>query len=300
MQKDKFIFPKVLNIELTNACNLRCTMCPRTKNMTRPIGMMDLSLFKKIVDEAVENEVKQIELHAFGESMLYPQFFEAIAYVKSKKSKIKVGFSTNCTLLSEENNNKLLTADLDYIILSFDGATKQTYEKIRVGSKFEDVIEGIKSLLSLKKSRKLSNPLISIQIIYLQETKDEIESFFEMWKPYLSPHVHISVKEFVDYAGQVKSSVKKGEKVDFNRMPCGHFWTTATIYWDGTVTICCLDVNGDLKIGALNGQCLREVWNGETLKKMRQAILAKTYEGVEFCRKCQSFGRLIAQYPPNR
>ena len=41
--------PVVYNIETTNACNMRCAMCPRTTMMTRPVETMKPELFEKIV-----------------------------------------------------------------------------------------------------------------------------------------------------------------------------------------------------------------------------------------------------------
>lgn len=291
-------FPETINIELTNACNLRCTMCPRTTKMSRPIGMMDFNLFKKIVDEAVENKTKQIVLHVLGESMLYPHFFDAIHYIKKKDKNITVTLSTNCTLLNPEKNKKLLESELNVLLLSLDGATKQTYEKLRVNSDFDVVIPNVKDLLLQKKEKEFNSPLISIQIIYMQETKEEINSFFKIWKPFLSSNVFISVKEFNDFSGQIKV-VNDNEIINnFNFMPCPLFWSRAVIFWDGTVTVCCLDTNGELAIGRIDGQSLKQIWNGENLIKMRDGILAKTYSGVEFCKPCKfGMGRLLSQFP---
>jgi radical SAM protein with 4Fe4S-binding SPASM domain len=298
MAQKSLVFPTILDIELTNACNLRCEMCPRTTSMTRPVGYMNFDLFKKIVDEAGANGVESITLHVFGESMLHPKLFDCIRYIKTKDKRIKTYLSTNCTLLGEKRNAQLLASGLDFLILSMDGATKATYEKIRAGAKFENAVQGIKHLLELKKEKGLESPLVSIQIIYMQETDKEIKDFFKMWKPYLGKRDYIAVKEYSDFSGQVKGAAFPEELPDFNNMPCGKFVSSAVIYWDGTVTVCCLDVNGALKIGKVNGQTLKQVWNGEKLKKMRKSIVDQDYREVEFCRKCKRGPRLLYQYPP--
>src|SRR5659263_133157 len=43
--------PVIYNIETTNACNMRCKMCPRTTMMTRDVETIDPALFKKVVDQ---------------------------------------------------------------------------------------------------------------------------------------------------------------------------------------------------------------------------------------------------------
>src|SRR5512146_947207 len=43
--------PVVYNIETTNACNMRCEMCPRTTMMTRPIKTMGMLDFKRVINQ---------------------------------------------------------------------------------------------------------------------------------------------------------------------------------------------------------------------------------------------------------
>jgi len=41
--------PVVYNIETTNACNMRCEMCPRTTMMTRPLETLEKDQFDEIM-----------------------------------------------------------------------------------------------------------------------------------------------------------------------------------------------------------------------------------------------------------
>ena len=40
--------PGLFQVELTNYCNIDCTMCARSAGLKRPIGHMDLELSKKL------------------------------------------------------------------------------------------------------------------------------------------------------------------------------------------------------------------------------------------------------------
>jgi len=52
--------PVVYNIETTNACNMKCKMCPRTTMMTRPVETMDIDLFQLDVEaNCLETFVKE-------------------------------------------------------------------------------------------------------------------------------------------------------------------------------------------------------------------------------------------------
>ena len=41
--------PVIYNIETTNACNMKCVMCPRTTMMTRPVETMGMDVFQRII-----------------------------------------------------------------------------------------------------------------------------------------------------------------------------------------------------------------------------------------------------------
>src|SRR4030042_2401856 len=43
--------PVIYQIETTNACNMKCEMCPRTTMMTRPIEELDMKTYRKIVNQ---------------------------------------------------------------------------------------------------------------------------------------------------------------------------------------------------------------------------------------------------------
>ena len=124
-----------IDIETYNVCNLRCIMCSHP-NMTREKVQMGMDLFKKIVDEAVASGVRGACLSNCNEPLLDPLLFERIKYAKSRGMQDVVCVS-NGTLLTRDKVDKLLDSGLDSIYFSFDGATKDTYEKIRVGANFK-------------------------------------------------------------------------------------------------------------------------------------------------------------------
>ena len=55
----------------------------------------------------------------------------------TREAGIRTGMSTNATLLDDKRADMLFDSGLDYLILAFDGATKETYQKYRVGAEFE-------------------------------------------------------------------------------------------------------------------------------------------------------------------
>ena len=84
----------------------------------------------------------------------------------------------------------MIKSTLDLLVLSFDGVTKETYEKIRKKANFESTFQNINYFLELK-SRAKKAPYTMIQLIYQQENFNEAKEFYKKlsnnkWSPSLS------------------------------------------------------------------------------------------------------------------
>ena len=147
--------PDRMYIESTNLCNLDCVMCPTgLKQISRPKGYMDFDLFKAIVDEMAPH-VKATTLHIWGEPLLHPRIYDMIAYCR--RHGLHSEISTNATLLDEESSRKIVDGGLGAIYLCLDGATPETYEKVRRRGDFEEARDKIlvgKQAKSLERTQK--------------------------------------------------------------------------------------------------------------------------------------------------
>jgi len=56
----------VFNVEVTNNCNMRCIMCPRTSLMTRKIKSIDTKTFKKTLDQITPYSEEALTAFAIG------------------------------------------------------------------------------------------------------------------------------------------------------------------------------------------------------------------------------------------
>ena len=203
--------------------------------------------------------------------------------------------STNCTTLNAGLAEEILHSGLNYLVLSLDGASKDTFEKIRAGAQFEKVVENIKGIFLKKKELGLAWPVLVLQLVYSEETEEELQGYLKQWGGYLGKNDQISLKEYNDFAGQVE--IKTLKKHDFARMPCKVFFDSLVIYWNGDATPCCMDVEGVLKVGNVFESSMREVWQSEIYKKFREAVNHRTYAGLELCRKCtQGIGRPLKTF----
>jgi len=115
-----------VQIELTNHCNLKCDDCLR-KKMTREKGFMTTRTLLKALTFCMDNEVKEIILHHLGEPLLHKDllFFIEIA----KLAGLKVGFTTNGTLLTYEKIVKFRKAGLDKLNISYNKSSGSEHRK---------------------------------------------------------------------------------------------------------------------------------------------------------------------------
>lgn len=173
--------PKIFYIETTNYCNARCYMCPHS-TMKREKGTMSWDLFEKIINECVTFQGKGLIffLHKDGEPLLDPLLFKRVKHLKESLRYSKVGFNSNAMLLSEKMSMDILTAPIDFITFSVDGASKEQYEKIRIGLRYEVVERNLNTFFELKHKLGKKTPHVTMQMVVSENNKHEINRYKEL------------------------------------------------------------------------------------------------------------------------
>jgi hypothetical protein len=262
--------PTSVRIEATNHCNAHCTFCPRD-SMLRPKGIMGMPLYRKIVDECAALAIQRVELHNYGESLLDKALPEKVRYAKDRGIR-DVWLITNGSLLDEGRATALLDAGLDRIDISLDAGSKETFEATRVGLSYDVVTANVRTLARLRAERgaKLS---IALSFVY-QEDVREVSAFVQTWR---------GVVDDLRLSSKHNWSVLP-EKRGVLYYPCHRPWQTTTVLWDGRVSLCCVDLDGQVIVGDLTTQTLAAVWNGDPYKAVRKAHLEGT--GPTLCLTC--------------
>ncbi len=285
-RKSKVSSPPVrLWIELTSNCNLKCVMCPNKDLNPEKKGFMDFELFKKIVDEG-KDFVFDVSLLHRGESLLHPEFLKFLKYATKFDWKTKL--HTNGTLLTEEISRGIIEAQLSRISFSFDGYTPKTYEKIRVGAKFDEVIANIKKLLVLKKEMKSKYPVVAIELIDFpnSEISDEAKKK-EFLKIFESLNLNeVIIKKIHNWAGYIHT---KNKKIHFT--PCTFLWNGLIVLWDGTAMPCSQDFFEYYPLENLKNKTIKEIWNGERLVNLRKKHIAHDISDLKTCNNCDRVWR---------
>jgi MoaA/NifB/PqqE/SkfB family radical SAM enzyme len=147
--------PYILFIEPIYYCNLRCPLCPRERHpdaRSDDKSRLPLDLLEKIFDE-IGDYLFQCQIFGNGEPMLdWPRTKSVIE--AAHRRRIYTLVSTNCTIMTPKMADEVVTSGLDYLICAIDGTTQATYEKYRVGGRFERAFAGMKMLVEAARKHK--------------------------------------------------------------------------------------------------------------------------------------------------
>lgn len=260
-------FPTHLEVEAASKCQMRCPMCYTTYMKNHFKGIMKMDLYKKIIDEAADNNTYSIKLSWRGEPLLNPNLVEMVKYAKKKGIK-DVAFLTNAELLNEEKSRDLIESGLDWISISADG-TDEIYNKIRFPAKFNETVEKIKYFKKIRDEKKQTKPLIRVQSI-LTALENNSSKFYKSWEG-VADKINVISDHIRDYEMDTK-------KIEYNEMfLCPKPFQRLTIGHDGKVHQCINDYDGKNILGNVNNQSIKEVWDGEQNKKLRNSFKNHTF-----------------------
>lgn len=277
--------PLHLDIEITNKCNLKCTFCARTVSIEdetfRTVQNMDISLYKKVIDNAIKVGVYAVNLNFLGEPMLHPQIMDVIRYTKDSGI-LDVFLHTNGTVLTEKKCHSLIKAGLDKLSVSFDSPYEEKYNEVRVGAKYERVLNNIKTFSRIKNELQLVKPLTRINFINLPgTTEQEINDMIDLFSPLVDS---IGILEYVD---PFKYSKKTFDDGYISKFVCPQILTRLMVYADGNVHPCCSDYTNELVLGTLTTQTIEDIWNSKKLNYIRKKHLEGKFYEIPACAKCE-------------
>lgn len=277
--------PSALWIEPTNVCNLKCIMCPNSVVTQKNPGFMEMDLYKKIINEA-KSFVSYIVLCVSGEPLLNKNLPRMIKY--AKYNGIYTYLSTNCTVLTPQLSMEILNAGLSWINFSFDGCTKETYEKVRVNARFNESLRNVIEFLKIKKHLGAKTQS-DLQILVmdddgLRDYRENIASFSSNFSGL--PLDSIQLRKPSSWGRVFINSDKfKPKNLGKKFSPCSYLWSSLHVLWDGRVVACTSDFFGENILGKFPEKTLRKIWNDIPMRNFRYAMRNNKY--LEFNKNCQ-------------
>ena len=150
-EKDNYLFSTPLSCfwNFTSACNFRCVHC--LYNDTEYSSENDLSHEEvlKLTDEIINDFGITFVALSGGEIFMRPDIIDVVR--KLKENNVAVRLQTNAALINDKQIDEiaeLFNPYTDSIHISVDGATHETFKKIRQTDLFEKITGNIKKLTS--------------------------------------------------------------------------------------------------------------------------------------------------------
>jgi radical SAM protein with 4Fe4S-binding SPASM domain len=265
-------------VETTAKCNLYCPMCPRETHKQPKQDMAD-EIFTRLVEESGRS-AEHMMLIGLGEPFMDPKIFERIEYCE--RHNISTLLSTNGTFLDEASAARLLDSSLEHITLSFDGATKESFEYYRKGARFEKVRDNFVRFARMKRERR-SKMQVVVQMVRMDRNAGEVGEFMRFWSNV--PGVdQVRIKE--DETNLMHPQA--GHAAREWKYPCHYLWRGPMyVKHNGDVYPCCQSYMLDGKpVGHIGEQSLDAIWNSEEMQRMRMLHAAHRAGEIDICSRC--------------
>jgi len=172
--------PKVVQIDLTGACNNDCIGCwvhsayiknpPRDKNVT-----LDFKKVQELIESLSLLDTEEIFLSGAGEPFMHPNILEIVELIKRKGFRLNI--ITNATLLDKKRAEKIVDLGVELITASIWAGTANGYIKTHPSKTKEDfskIQENLRAIASLKEERGKYFPRIKIYDVICNQNYDQI------------------------------------------------------------------------------------------------------------------------------
>jgi MoaA/NifB/PqqE/SkfB family radical SAM enzyme len=275
----------LLELELTNKCNARCIMCP-VFEMKRKKGFMTRETFELIIKKGEDYGVETIRFCGLGEPLLHEDIGAYISYVKNYTN-CRTELITNGALLTKKNVQFLAENNLDSLSISFPSIIADNYESIMKGLDFKKVSKRVSYAINELKKDNDTGTHIKITCVITDINRDEKNQLEQYWTRLgvdsillYTPH---NRGGYLEHAADLNLPPAK-ENASTSGLPqrlCP--WPLRNFYiaWDGSVYLCCCDLEGECKVGDVYHDEFNEIERAQELMQIRQPSL---------CRRCSFQG----------
>lgn len=257
----------LLQIEVTTRCNRACKFCAiGAGKRTYPRGSMSLDKFIHIADQAQAMGVFEVVPFVNGEPLLPDtstyRFFDYMDEIEKRGFSCRL-FTTGIGLTEGVIARLASYKSLTLLYVSIHSVDQETYAKRMTGGSYELVAGNLRRAIDV-----LGKRVVAWSIYF---NTPEANQFKKQWG------VNADFSPYWNYGGLVDAPYPKRDYFKCFLINRNSF----TIFWDGTVVLCCQDCNAEVRFGNAFERPLKELWDEYAAK-----ITAPW--PYEICRRCNA------------
>ncbi|MBI4355788.1 MAG: SPASM domain-containing protein [Candidatus Omnitrophica bacterium] len=306
--------PISLQIEPIVRCNFACTMCHSPERSRAHPAPLSLDRYRAILDQFPH--VRFLTLQGVGEPLLNPELTAMIR--EAKRRRIAIGLFTNGSLLTPDISAAFADIPLDWLNVSLDGATAATFEQIRLGGRFDQVVQNLRECLRIRGRRQA--PVIGLWCVASRANLGELPALVELagelgvdrvtvqemhawgdpvWRERLvgerisgsDPAFHAAAQQARRAAQhrRVRLDIRPATGSAPARRSCQWPWKSTYVTVEGFVTPCCMQGSDPaiLNFGNLTDASFAEIWNSDGYQQFRRQLRGPTPPPI--CQGCPGY-----------
>lgn len=277
-----------LLLETVSNCNLTCGMCIYSEGYDQ-VPRMTAEVFESVIQSVEEMSIPSISMNGTNEPLLDKKIYCRIKRILSINSVVDVHMNTNGVLLNEKNGNKILDSGLTRLLVGFDAATKQTYERVRAGSTFDTVRRNVLEFIEMRDKRNQIFPVVRLSFVRMSTNELELDSWVDFWKEiadYLSVQEFISPSLTADKDHLFPVNRVRDEQIESSSVACSQPFERVTVRGNGDVLPCCSHLATSMPIGNVLEKSVKDIWKAKKARDLRGMFLNDTWSTHPICSKC--------------
>ncbi|MEO5364783.1 MAG: radical SAM protein [Magnetococcus sp. WYHC-3] len=278
--------PSVMMVEVSNACNLKCTGCAlqwdEGVSIIPPRKMINLDAYRSLIDE-VGKDLLLLAPYLGGESFLHPEILTLIKYAADRG--ITVSVATNGSFDHiEDFGRKVAETGLDLLIFSISGTSQEVYERFHRRGRLDRVVANIRDVTRLPAR---SRPRVAVRYLATPENLHDLANL-----PGFAREVGADYHEIRMVDGKLEAVSNVSDLPGFTPSPvmgktC--FWLNASSVVKANLEVipCCYDYYGVPEVGRLGPSVtMADVWNGPGYRRFRD-MWRQGGSGLDCCINCR-------------
>ena len=308
--------PYVLVADPTNVCNLRCPLCSTgLMQRGRQAEMMSWETYTRVIDTMAPWAYK-VNLFNWGEPLLHSHIFDMIRYASEKN--LGTSMSSNMSIaLSDESIDGLINSGLEFICLSIDGATQETYATYRRRGDLELVLSNVRRLVTRRRELGSRTPALEWQFIPMKHNEHEIDAARAIAKeigvdqfrvipvgiPFDSPNPQ-ELRNAWFPTSVSDGRLDTGDEIASNGQStsaCYFLYRYLVVNPDGKTSPCCVVSGEKNDFGKIDGRDFKALWNNAMYRSGRaQFATGGKVETATVCDRCDLFVKRAHLPEPRR
>lgn len=285
-------------VQTNSHCNASCVMCPYPQTRkTTPQGVMPWALFVRVIDDLLQYpSLTDLQLTLQNEPIINKRLEQEIRHVRGRSSKVRISITTNGSKLDPERLDRLVDAGLTHLTFSLSGLTRETFERIEKGLKYDRVMANLDNLIE----RAPAGLKVYVKSMLLKENLLEFgfkEKLTDLFRRLDERGIRYEIGPISNRAGSVRGYdemlVLEAYQTSHHKLYCHDPFEGVYVLFDGTLLTCCPDWERKGVLGNLATQTLAEVWRSPLAAQRRRDMVAGRYRDLALCRDCSQARNIL-------